>query len=240
MKHTVLLVAFMATVLSSLSQSAAKVASPASTWSAGTIVDAQSLTDAYVSRSFSSEPLPDAVFKRMQGKSYPQGCLVPRADLRYVKVLHYDRDGKVRRGELVCNKLIAPDLLAIFKELYRQRYAIQSVRLIDDFDADDERSMRANNSSAFCYRQIKGQKRLSKHAQGLAVDINPLYNPCWRRSKSGKITIQPANAAKYCDRKATFPYKIDRNDLLYRLFVQHGFVWGGAWASVKDYQHFEK
>ena len=33
---------------------------------------------------------------------------------------------------------------------------------------------------------------------------------------------------------------IDRNDLCYRLFVKHGFTWGGSWRSLKDYQHFER
>jgi hypothetical protein len=100
--------------------------------------------------------------------------------------------------------------------------------------------MRANNSTCFCYRTVKGSNKLSAHARGMAVDINALYNPYYRRSRNGKVTVQPSNALKYCDRSASFPYKIDRNDLLYKLFIKHGFRWGGAWRTVKDYQHFEK
>lgn len=189
---------------------------------------------------FSISPIPDNVFARMQGKSYPKGCPIHRSDLRYLRLLHVDKEGKVKHGEMVCNKAIAKDVLDIFKQLYIKKYPIESVRLIDDFDADDEKSMRANNSSSFCFRVVKGSKKLSAHARGIAVDINTLYNPCYRKSKSGKVTIQPATAGKYINRNANFPYKITRGDLAWRLFTIHGFVWGGSWHSVKDYQHFEK
>lgn len=190
-------------------------------------------------RCFSVSPIPDNVFARMHGKSYPDGCPVSRSELRYLRLLHVDKDGKVRRGEMVCNKLIAADVLGIFKELYRKRYPIESVRLIDDFDADDEKSMRANNSSSFCYRKVKGSRKLSAHARGMAVDINTLYNPCCRKSRRGKVTVQPSTGGKYLDRKVSFPYKIVRGDLAWRLFTSHGFRWGGSWRTVKDYQHFE-
>lgn len=189
---------------------------------------------------FSSSPIPDKVFMRMHGKSFPEGCTVRRSDLRYLRVLHVDKDGNVRHGELVCNKAIADEVLEIFKELYRLKYPIESVRLIDDFDADDERSMRANNTSAFCYREVKGSKKLSAHARGMAVDINPLYNPCYRRSRSGHVTVQPSTGKRYLDRKESYPYKITHGDQCWQLFTRHGFQWGGAWRTVKDYQHFEK
>jgi hypothetical protein len=155
-------------------------------------------------------------------------------------VLHHDGKGHILKGELICNKAIAEDLVQIFRELYKNRYPIERMRLIDEYDADDERSMRDNNTSCFCHRSVAHSKNLSKHALGLAIDINPLYNPYYRRLANGKEIIQPATASRYCDRGKSFPYKITRNDLCYRLFIQHGFRWGGAWKSLKDYQHFEK
>ena len=131
-------------------------------------------------------------------------------------------------------------LFQIFKELYRQKYPIQRIRLIDDYEAVDERSMRDNNSSCFCYRKVSGTTKLSKHAMGMAVDINTLYNPYVRTGKDGCRIVEPATATKYVDRRKTFPYKIVKGDLLYRLFVQHGFKWGGSWRTMKDWQHFEK
>ena len=84
-----------------------------------------------------------------------------------------------------------------------------------------------------------GSKRLSKHAQGIAIDINPLYNPCVTRKKDGTLIVEPSTGKPYINRNAKFPYKIKRGDLCYRLFIQHGFRWGGDWKSKKDYQHFE-
>lgn len=191
-------------------------------------------------QEFSAQPIPDSVFHRMQGRSWPEGCTIRRADLRYLRLTHVDAESKEHVGEMVCNKAIANDLIEIFKELYRQKYPIQRIRLIDDYEAVDERSMRDNNSSCFCYRKVSGTTKLSKHAMGMAVDINTLYNPYVRTGKDGRRIVEPATATKYVDRRKTFLYKIVKGDLLYRLFVQHGFKWGGSWRTMKDWQHFEK
>ena len=104
---------------------------------------------------------------------------------------------------------------------------------------DGETQMRDNNSSCFCYRAIAGSTKLSKHARGLAIDINTLYNPYYRDLDDGTRFIQPATAEAYCDRSWDFPYKIDHEDLCFRLFTEAGFEWGGDWTTRKDYQHFE-
>ena len=192
------------------------------------------------SSPFVVEEISDAVMMRISGGSLPADATIRRSDLRYLRLLHYDGEGKVRQGELICHRSIAQDLKEIFEELYRQKYPIQRIQLIDDFGADDETSMRANNTYCFCYRTIAGSKKLSKHAQGLAIDINPLYNPCVKTKKNGQRIIQPATAGKYVDRSKKFRYKISKTDLCYRLFIRHGFRWGGSWNSLKDYQHFEK
>jgi len=138
-------------------------------------------------------------------------------------------------GEMVCNKAIAEDLLSIFRSLYEARYPVRSIRLVDDFGGSDEESMAADNTSCFNYRAKTGMRSLSKHALGLAVDVNPLENPYVRPSG-----VRPAEASPYADRTKEFAHKIDRNDLCYKLFREHGFSWGGNWRSLRDYQHFEK
>ena len=190
-------------------------------------------------QTFTIDTISDAVFQRMQGKSYKEGCRISRADLRYLRLSHYDFQGKVQIGELICNKQIANDLKEIFQELYRQKYPIERMQLIDDYDADDERSMQANNTSCFNFRAIAGTKKLSKHSLGMAIDINPLYNPCVKVNKDGTLVVQPATARRHADRKKSSPYYIKRDDPCHRLFLAHGFTWGGAWRSLKDYQHFE-
>ena len=209
-------------------------------WRAGAIVSVEAVKTYGEQRCFVQEAIPDAVFARMEGRSFPKDCTVNRQSLRYLRLLHVDFDGRTRLGEMVCNQSIAADVIDIFRELYRQHYPIHSIKLIDDFNADDEQSMRANNTSSFCFRKVTGSKKLSAHAMGKAIDVNPLYNPYYHRSPSGKITVQPTTAMKYVERVAAFPYKIIKTDLMYRLFIAHGFKWGGAWNRVKDYQHFEK
>lgn len=198
----------------------------------------------HAQEGFSISPISEAVKTRMMGKSYPkEGAKIDLSDLRYLRVKHYDAEGKVKSGEIVVNKAIANDVLEIFKELYNMKYPIESVKLIDDFNADDETSMRNNNSSGFCYRVVKGSKSLSKHSLGMAVDINTLYNPCFKVDPTGKSaykkgTLQPSTADKYVSRKKSYPYTITAKVIA--IFKKHGFKWGGDWNTVKDYQHFEK
>lgn len=82
--------------------------------------------------------IPDNIFEKMQGKSYKADCTLPRENLRYIHVLHVGFDNQVHEGELVVNKDIADDVLEIFKELYESGYQIEKVRLVDEYDADDE------------------------------------------------------------------------------------------------------
>ena len=186
--------------------------------------------------AFSADTIPEAVKLRMTGRSYSEeDAGISLSDLRYLKLLYYDFGGRVRRGEMVCNKAIADDLLYIFKELYKAKYPIASIRLIDDFDGDDQRSMEANNTSCFNYRTKTSGTSLSAHARGMAVDVNPLQNPYVK----GEI-VEPEAAREYADRTVDFPHKITDDDLCCKLFRSRGFQWGGAWNSVKDYQHFEK
>ena len=174
-------------------------------------------------------------FVALGAAAQPAGVVLDTLHVR-----HVDAGGQEHEGIIICNHTIAADLRDIFAALYQARYPIERIRPISDYGDDDERSMRANNTSCYCYRPVAGTTKLSKHAQGLAIDINPLYNPCVRRRKDGTLLIQPATGRPYVDRSRTFKYKLTKQDLCYRLFTEHGFRWGGSWRSLKDYQHFEK
>ena len=148
-------------------------------------------------------------------------------------------DGQAVVGELVVNKEISADILDIMRELYELNYPIEQVRLVDYYEGDDELSMAANNSSAFNWRTQTGSSaKISKHATGMAIDINPLYNPYYRFPYVNE-TVSPGGDL-YMDRMWEFPFKIDEDDDCYRIFTEHGFKWGGSWNSLRDYQHFEK
>ena len=208
-------------------------------WKAGTTVSQKAVTEFGLNRCFTATMIPDGVWQRMQGKTYKPNPYIGRNDLRHIRVLHWGTDNKIHLGEMVCNKLIAQKLVGIFRKLYDAHYVIGRMVLPDEYDADDEQQMRANNTSSFCYRVVAGSKTLSKHARGLAVDINTLYNPYVKKRADGSLYVQPSTARAYADRTKNFPCKIDKTDLCYRLFIEQGFKWGGSWRTVKDYQHFE-
>ena len=207
---------------------------------AGTVVTRRDVDSYGADRCFTAVSIPDDVFRRMEGKSYKRGCTVARSCLRYVRVLHYNEKKEIMIGELVCHKSIAADLIDIFRKLYRAKYPIERMVLIDNYGADDERSMDANNTSCFNFRQVAGSKVLSCHSMGKAIDINPRYNPHVKRDRKGNIKVSPLSGKRYADRSRDFLFKIDATDLCYKEFIRHGFKWGGSWRSSKDYQHFEK
>ena len=209
---------------------------------------------------FYYEPLSEEMIARITGISYPiaeseketlaieainiaaskEDIQISYDDLCYVSILHYNFHGTERTGELICNKAIAQDLVEIFYELYLNEYQIEQIRLIDEYSGDDTLSMQDNNTSCFNYRVVDGTSNLSKHALGLAIDINPFFNPYVVYKNDGTTYISPQGSETYVDRSKDFAYKIDENDLCYRLFKEHGFIWGGNWNSCKDYQHFQK
>lgn len=205
----------------------------------GDVVPQEVLDTMIIDRYFTISEIPDTIFEFMQGRSYKADCTIPRSDLRYLIILHRNMDGQAVVGELVVNKEISADILDIMRELYELNYPIEQVRLVDYYEGDDELSMAANNSSAFNWRTQTGSSaKISKHATGMAIDINPLYNPYYRFPYVNE-TVSPGGDL-YMDRMWEFPFKIDEDDDCYRIFTEHGFKWGGSWNSLRDYQHFEK
>lgn len=208
-------------------------------WRAGTEITPTEIASYGIDNLFTAEPISDEIFARMWSKSYKKDCTIPRSELSYIKALHITLDGEIKRGEMVVNRAISDDIVKILRALFDAGYPIERMVLVDNYDADDEASMAANNSSAFNYRTTPGGTRLSAHSRGMAVDINPLYNP-YVKVLSDRTIVAPKAATDYVERSGAFPYKIDRHDICCRLFLEHGFEWGGDYKSIKDYQHFEK
>lgn len=123
--------------------------------------------------------LPVAVEKQMRlKKSWKQGCPVGLSDLSYLVLTHWGFDGQVKVGELVVHRKLALPTINTFADLFAARYPIEKMELIENYNASDDRSMEANNSSAFNCRDITGKPGIfSKHSYGGAIDINPLQNP---------------------------------------------------------------
>lgn len=213
---------------------------------AGQIVAGEEIDQAHLQDYFTSSPIleGDEVYVRIYGKSFVDNDDIALADLRYMKVLHYNFDHQVQVGELIVHRELAPDYQEIFQALFENEYEIQSMYLIDNYwtgdgASSDSASIEVNNTSAFCYRKVVGGSGLSNHALGRAIDINPQQNP-YVTYKDGKPRWTHDNADDYIDRDTGLPHVITHDDLCYRLFKAHGFDWGGDWRTMKDYQHFDK
>ncbi len=167
------------------------------------------------------------------GVSWRPGCPVPVEDLRWVELAHWDMEGAVGTGVLVVHADHVDAVLTVFERIFDARFPIERMDPITDFDADDNASMRANNSSAFNCRVISGTNRWSQHAYGGAIDINPLVNP-WVRGSA----VDPPEGAAYVDREADVPGLIRSGDAVTQAFADVGWGWGGDWSSSLDYQHF--
>ena len=156
-------------------------------------------------------------------------------ELRYLNVLHVGYDGCVHLGELIVNVQVAEEVLEIFKQLYQIRYPIEKMHVMSYYHGSDELSMEDNNSSAFNFREVTDGGKLSNHAYGLAIDLNPKVNPYIKNH-----VVLPANGQAYVNRDQSVLGMIKKNDAVYQLFTSYGWTWGGDWSSLKDYQHFEK
>nr|WP_314898757.1 M15 family metallopeptidase [uncultured Deefgea sp.] len=173
------------------------------------------------------------------------GNPVPCERLRRVDFPHYDLNGQKRTGQLIVLDVVAPQVESLMATLWQAKFPIHSALGMEQFQGNDESSMNANNSSAFNGRPTTGGKSWSKHAYGVAIDINPLQNPYVNIADDGGIKVLPQASAKvFLNRLALRPEKPQRiglaDERIADLFAQHGFLtWGGDWDKPIDYQHFE-
>lgn len=185
--------------------------------------------------------IPDAVWAVMQGKSYNpriKGC-AQRKDLRLLTLPYRDFAGMTHKGQLIVHRRVAADVRDVFVALFDDRsFAIEKMALVDAYGGDDEASMADNNTSGYNCRQASGSSRLSSHARGIAIDVNPLINPyVWRKGTSppgGQAWDEPAEREAQRGQAGL----ILPDSALVSAFKAKGWVWGGSWTSSKDYQHF--
>jgi hypothetical protein len=197
-------------------------------------------TSSATSTPATTEPTPayqhsiDTVTLEQLGSSWRPdlGCAAPE-QLRGVNVSYWGYDGAVHLGRVIVDAAHAERVVAIFGDIYAARFPIQQMVPIDAYGGDDEASMRANNTSGFNCRQVAGTTRLSEHAFGRAIDVNPLVNPYVRGG-----TVDPPEGAPYADRSRTDLGMIHADDVVVRAFARQGWGWGGSWSGGRDYQHF--
>lgn len=170
--------------------------------------------------------------------SHRAGCPVQLPDLRLLRLRYVGFDGAARTGELVVHENHARALTQVFEELYDARWRVARMRLVDAYGADDDRSMAANNTSAYNCRRVAGSADWSEHAYGAAIDVNPAQNPY----VTDGLVAPPAGrrfAAIDRSRGVAAPRGVIRaGDVVVRAFARIGWKWGGEWSTAKDYQHF--
>jgi hypothetical protein len=172
---------------------------------------------------------------RMTGVSWHRGCPVGLGDLRLLTVSHWGFDERIHRGRLIVNSDAAVVIRGTMRSLYRQRFPIRQMRLIDAYGADDRRSMAADNTSAFNCRFVAGSGGVwSEHAYGRAIDLNPLENPYV--ADSGYVS--PPAGAPFAERSRHRRGMVHRRGPVVAAFAAAGWEWGGNWPWPKDYQHF--
>lgn len=184
---------------------------------------------------FAVEAVPEHYRAAMTGVSWKKECPVPMDKLRRVKVGYIGYDGQVMQGELIVHQSVSEEIAEIFKELLAAGYPIKGVSVVDLYQGDDTLSMEADNTSAFNFRPVAGSTSLSKHSYGIAIDINPIENPYIKGNY-----ISPLAGKAFADRTLILPGMIIPGDPCHAAFVSRGWVWGGNWKTMKDYQHFEK
>lgn len=179
--------------------------------------------------------LSGAVRDEMRGVSWHEHPACPSLDsLRLLKLRHWGFDGASHEGELVVHATLAAEVLAIFERIFAARFPIQRMLRIDHYAGSDADSMAANNCSGFNFRVVEGTERLSQHALGHAIDINPVQNP-WLRGSC----VDPEAGRAFLDRTQLRPGMIVRPGPVVAAFEDAGWHWGGD-AKSPDYHHFSK
>ena len=170
--------------------------------------------------------------------SHRDGCPVALPDLRHLRLSYVGFGGSPRTGELVVHRDVAQDVVSVFEQLYAARWPVARMRLVDAYRGDDDRSMAANNTSAYNCRQVAGSASWSEHAYGRAIDVNPVQNPYVQAGSVDPPAGQPFADVDRSPGAEAGRGVVRAGDVVVRAFAEVGWEWGGDWTSSKDYQHF--
>ena len=151
-------------------------------------------------------------------------------ELFLMDVLYRSTDQRLHQGQILTNKKIENDIRNMFVFMLENDFVIEKAIPIVYYSWDDSLSMDDNNTYSFCYRNVS----YSKHARGMAIDINPRFNPLrWkntdrRNQPEGAVPDTTVNGTLYPGHKVVEEFR--------RL----GFRWGHTFSKYYDDHHFEK
>lgn len=156
------------------------------------------------------------------------------SQLRRLDLDYWGFDDQPHRGALIVNERVAASATAVFAALFRDHFPIRRMEPIDAYGGDDERSLEADNTAGFNCRKVVGGSGWSKHAYGLAIDVDPVENPYLEHGN-----VHPQAGRDYLDRSNVRPGMAVDGGVLVKTFAAQGWFWGGRWSATPDYQHFQ-
>ncbi|MEV0719782.1 M15 family metallopeptidase [Asanoa sp. NPDC050611] len=168
------------------------------------------------------------------GSSWRSGCPVGPESLRLVRLTYWGFDNRPHSGGIVVHKDVAGDVTTVFRTLFAKRFPIRRLTPVAEYGGSDDRSMAADNTSAFnCRNAVSaGKPSWSVHAYGKAIDVNPVENPYM----FGDDVLPPAGRA-FADRSRYRPGMAVKGGVLVKAFAAVGWKWNVGGANP-DYQHF--
>jgi len=180
--------------------------------------------------------VPDDYRARMIGVTWKPGCPVPIDDMRIIEMNHHGFDGLIHDGgRLMVHEDVAEKVVDVFGAMFEAGFPIRRMVLMEEYGGDDDAAMAQDNTSAFDCRPVTGSTdRYSIHSYGKAIDINTRENPYVHGE-----TVLPPEGREFLDRTDVRPGMTTDGDVVWQAFADTGFVWGGDWIELQDYQHFE-
>lgn len=163
----------------------------------------------------------------IEGANAPQTVI---DQLKLIDVTYISTDNKLHQGQILTNKQLVTDIKEIFHLMLEQEFVIEKAIPIVAYNWSDSLSMKDNNTYSFCYRNVS----YSLHAKGMAIDINPRFNPL--RWKTEGHPNQPHEAVL----DTTVNGTLYPNHPIVKEFRKRGFRWGHYFSRYWDDHHFDK
>ena len=152
-------------------------------------------------------------------------------ELTLINVRYYSTDKKIHQGQVLTNLKIADKIAIVFHYMFSEKFPVAQAIPVVRYNWNDELSMEANNTYSFCYRD----ESFSKHACGMAIDINPYFNPV--RWKKGYEYRRNKPVGAHFD--PSIPGTFYRLHPVVLEFQKLGFHWGHHFSMKNDDQHFD-
>lgn len=150
--------------------------------------------------------------------------------LELIDITYLSTDGKIHKGQILTNQKLVDDIIHLFGFMLNEGFVVEKAIPIVKYNWSDSLSMDDNNTYSFCYRNIS----YSKHATGMAIDINPRFNPL--RWKHADRPNQPKGAVL----DTTVNGTLYSGHPVVEEFRKRGFRWGHIFSKYYDDHHFEK